>query len=85
MTFDLSPRVDVSLLGKNIFKAEQVTMKAFFHRNPTPARVKGLDDKEETKEVQIPVNSAIANHTLPAAPALVPIANPPVEFFCAAH
>ena len=81
MTFASSPLVDISLLGKNIFEAEQETMKAFFHRNPTSARVEDLDDEEETKEVQIPVISAIANQAPPAAPAPAPIANPPAEFF----
>ena len=81
MTFASSPLVEVSLLGKNIFEAEQETMKAFFHRNPTPAHVEDLDDEEETKEVQISMNSAIANQAPPAAPALAPIANPPAEYF----
>ena len=79
MSFASSPLVNVSLLGKNFFEAEQETMKAFFHRNPTPAHVEDPDDKEENKEVQIPGNSTIANQALLAAPA--PIANPPTDFF----
>jgi hypothetical protein len=81
MTFASNPLVNVSLLGKNIFKAAQETMKEFFCRNPTPAHVEDLDDEEETEEVQIPVISAIANQAPPAAPALASITNPPADFF----
>jgi hypothetical protein len=64
-------------------------MKAFFRRNPTPARVEDNNDEEEIEKLQIPMHSTTANQVPPAAPAPIaappaapaPAANPPTEFF----
>jgi hypothetical protein len=76
MTFVSSPFIDTSLVGKK-FKAKQASIKEFFRRNPTPARVE-IGNNDEGIEVQIPIHSASENTVPPAAP--VPV-NPPAEFY----
>ncbi len=76
MTFVPSPFIETSHVGKS-FKAKQASMKEFFRRNPTPARVE-INDNDEGIEVQISVRSISENTGLPAAPAPV---NPPAEFY----
>ena len=73
MTFISNPYLDVSLLGKNSYEADQENLKAFFHRNPTPARVSSnnnvaADDNEEVSQVPVRSTTTAAN------------VNPPPEF-----
>jgi hypothetical protein len=74
MTFVSSPFVDPSLLSRcnDSFEADQEKLKAFFCRNPTPARVENVVDDEE----EIPVHSNIATQLPPLPPG-----NPPPEFY----
>ncbi len=73
MTFTSTPFPDASLFGKNSYEADQEKMKAFYHRNPTPAHASSNHNVDaDNKEVpQVPVHSTTA----------VPTANPPPEFF----
>ena len=73
MTFALNPFADVSLLGKNSFKADQEKMKEFYRRNPTPARVEENDDDENIEEVHIPMYGTGTNQP-PSL--LVPLVRP---------
>ncbi len=71
MTFPSSPFLDVSLLGKNSYEADKEKHKAFYSRNPTPARANSNNDvtADDDKEVpQVPVHSPLAS------------TNPPKEF-----
>jgi hypothetical protein len=77
MTFVTNPFIELSFIGKS-FKDEHTSMKEFFHRNPTPARMEINNDNEEVKEVHIPMRSTSKNQAPPAEP--MPI-NPPVEFY----
>jgi hypothetical protein len=77
MTFITNPFIELSFIGKS-FEDKQASMKEFFHRNPTPARVEINNDDEEVKEVHIPVRSTGKNQAPPAAPAPM---NPPTEFY----
>jgi hypothetical protein len=81
MTFDSSPFVDASLLGKNSFEAHQEKMKEFYRRNPTPALVDDNDDDEDTNEVHIPVHSTATNQPSLVVPAAFTNLNPPPEFY----
>jgi hypothetical protein len=49
MTFVSSPFVDPLLLSRcnDSFEADQEKLREFFHRNPTPAHVKDVNDDEE--------------------------------------
>ncbi len=74
MTFASSPYLDLSLLGKNSYEADQEKLKAFYCRNPTLARASSnvnvtADNDEEVP--QVPVHSPIASATT----------NPPKEFY----
>jgi hypothetical protein len=80
MTFVLSPFIETSLVGKS-FEAKQASMKEFFRRNPTPARVE-INGNDEGIEVQIPVRGISENTGSPAAPAPV---NPPSRILRPAH
>jgi hypothetical protein len=74
MTFTSSPFLDVSLLGKNSYEADKEKLKAFYRRNPTPARMSSNNDvsADDDKEVpQVPVHSTTA----------LASANPPKEFY----
>ena len=66
MTFVSSPFVDPSLLSRcnDSFEADQEKLKAFFCRNPTPARVENVVDDEE----EIPVHSNKATQLPPLPP-----------------
>ena len=76
MTFASTPYVDPSLLSRcsDSFEADQDALKAFFRRNPTPARVEDVDDDEG--EIQVPVHSTKATQLPPLPPG-----NPPPEFY----
>jgi hypothetical protein len=84
MTFVSNPYVDLSLLNRcsNRFEADQEKLKEFFRRNPTPARVKDVDNKENIEELRFPVRSTTAaSNLLPPATAAAVASNPPPEFF----
>ena len=83
MIFASCPYVDLSLLsrGNDRFEADQDKLKAFFRRNPTPARVEIVDDDENVDEVL--VSRTIApSVSLPPGIAVAAVGtNPPPEFF----
>ena len=83
MIFASCPYVDPSLLsrGNDRFEADQDKLKAFFRRNPTPARVEIVDDDENVDEVL--VSRTIApSVSLPPGIAVTAVGtNPPPEFF----
>ena len=59
---------------KNSYKADKEKLKAFYRRNPTPARASSNDDvaADDEKEVpQVPVHSTTASAST----------NPPKEFY----
>ena len=79
-----SPFVDPSLLSRgNRYEADQEKLKAFFRRNPTPARVEIIDDDENADEPRVPVRSTAApsNSLPPGIATAATISNPPPEFF----
>ena len=79
-----SPFVDPSLLSRgNRYEADQEKLKAFFRRNPTPARVEIIDDDENADEPRVPVRSTSApsNSLPPGIATAATISNPPPEFF----
>ena len=79
-----SPFVDPSLLSRgNRYEADQEKLKAFFCRNPTPARVEIIDDDENADEPRVPVRSTAApsNSLPPGIATAATISNPPPEFF----
>ena len=79
-----SPFVDPSLLSRgNRYEADQEKLKAFFRRNPTPARVEIIDDDENADKPRVPVRSTAApsNSLPPGIATAATISNPPPEFF----
>jgi len=85
MTLVSCPFVEPSLLsrGNDRFEADQEKLKAFFRRNPTPARVEIVDDDENIDEPRVPVRSTTVPSNLlpPGIAAAVASSNPPPEFF----
>jgi hypothetical protein len=78
------PFVDPSLLSRgNRYEADQEKMKAFFRRNPTPARVEIIDDDENGDDPRVPVRSTVApsNSHPPGIATAATSSNPPPEFF----
>ncbi len=55
----LGPFIETSQAGKK-HKTEQAIMRSFFRRNPTPVRIKVINDDNEPPEVRININSASA-------------------------
>ena len=79
-----SPFVDPSFLSRgNRYEADQEKLKAFFRRNPTPARVEIIDNDENVNEPRIQVSSTAApsNSLPPGLATAATSSNPPPEFF----
>jgi hypothetical protein len=63
---DLAPFINTSILGQR-FPAKQAFLKEIFVRNPTPACIKDIPDKDNDHVPEIPVFS---NHATAAQPPL---------------
>ena len=50
------PFIEASLVGKT-YTSEQASVKTFFHRNPTPARVVFFDEEGNNPTAEIPIHS----------------------------
>ena len=83
MIFASCPYVDPSLLsrGNDRFEADQEKLKAFFRRNPTPARVETVDDDENIDEFLVRSTTAPSASLPPGIAAVAVGPNPPPEFF----
>ena len=83
MIFASCPYVDPSLLSRrnDRFEADQEKLKAFFRRNPTPARVETVDDDENIDEFLVRSTTAPSASLPPGIAAVAVGPNPPPEFF----
>ena len=83
MIFASCPYVDPSLLSRrnDRFEADQEKLKAFFRRNPTPARVETVDDDGNIDEFLVRSTTAPSASLPPGIAAVAVGPNPPPEFF----
>jgi hypothetical protein len=83
MIFASCPYVDPSLLSRrnDRFEADQEKLKAFFRRNPTPARVETVDDDKNIDEFLVRSTTAPSASLPPGIAAVAVGPNPPPEFF----
>jgi hypothetical protein len=67
------PFIDTSLVG-NSFETKQASLKKFFHRNPTPVRIKIVEDDKPEALVPIRTNApSITPHVnIPGSTAAMP-------------
>ena len=62
MTAASGPFIDFSLVGTNKYTWEQASVKAFFRRNPTPARAAFLDEEDNNPTAEIPIHTTRVNN-----------------------
>ena len=62
LTAASGPFIDFSLVGTNKYTSEQASVKAFFRRNPTPARAAFLDEEDNNPTAEIPIHTTRVNN-----------------------